>query len=49
MKDGALSSLVQTRSSAAETSLPYTPMGDNLILDVPGATGSLNDLIAKVE
>ena len=48
MKDGALISLVQTRSSAVETSLPHTPMGDNLILDVPGAAGNLNDLIGKV-
>jgi predicted Zn-dependent protease len=36
---GVLSSLVQTRQSAAATGLPFTPYIDNLILDGP-STGS---------
>ncbi len=49
LKDGALDSLVQTRSSAQFTSLPFTPMGNNLIMSVDGATGSLEDLVKKVD
>ncbi len=49
LKDGALASLVQTRSSAQFTSLAFTPMGDNLIMSVDGATGSLEDLVKKVD
>ena len=43
---GELTSLVQTRASAVDTKLLFTPMGDNLIMEVPGAKGSLEDLIA---
>jgi predicted Zn-dependent protease len=39
ISDGVLSSLVQTRQSAAATGLPFTPYVDNLILDGP-ATGA---------
>ncbi len=49
LKDGVLQSLVQTRATAKLTSLPFTPMGYNYIMDVEGGAGSLNDLIAKVE
>lgn len=48
-KDGVLQSLVQTRASAKLTSLPYTPMGDNLIMSVDGGSGNLEDLIRKVD
>jgi predicted Zn-dependent protease len=48
-KDGVLQSLVQTRASAKLTSLPYTPMGDNLIMSVDGGSGNLEDLIKKVD
>ena len=48
-KDGVLQSLVQTRASANLTSLPYTPMGDNLIMSVDGGSGNLEDLIKKVD
>jgi predicted Zn-dependent protease len=48
-KDGVLQSLVQTRASAKLTSLPYTPMGDNLIMSVDGGGGNLEDLIKKVD
>ena len=48
-KDGVLQSLVQTRASAKLTSLPYTPIGDNLIMSVDGGSGNLEDLIKKVD
>jgi predicted Zn-dependent protease len=47
--DGVLQALVQTRASAKLTSLPYTPIGDNLIMSVEGGQGSLEDLVKKVE
>ena len=49
IKDGVLQSIVQTRASAKLTSLPYTPMGDNLIMSVDGANGGLDDLVKKVD
>jgi predicted Zn-dependent protease len=49
IKDGVLQSLVQTRASSKLTSLAYTPIGDNLIMSVDGASGSLDDLVKKVE
>ncbi len=47
-KNGELAGLVQTRATAKLTSLPFTPMGDNLIMDVAGGAGTLEDLIKKV-
>jgi predicted Zn-dependent protease len=49
IKDGVLQSLVQTRASAKLTSLPYTPIGDNLIMSVDGGSGKLDDLVKKVD
>jgi len=49
IKDGVLQSLVQTRASSKLTSLPYTPIGDNLIMSVDGGNGKLEDLVKKVE
>jgi predicted Zn-dependent protease len=49
LKDGVLQSLVQTRASASLTSLPFTPLGENFIMDIPGGTGSTNDLIKNVK
>lgn len=48
LKDGVLQSLIQTRSSAELTKMPFTPIPDNFFMDVPGATGSIDDLIKKV-
>ena len=48
IKDGELNALVQTRASAKETNLAYTPASENIILDVDGASGSLEDLISGV-
>ncbi len=47
-KNGKLAGLVQTRATAKLTSLPFTPMGDNLIMSVDGGAGTLEDLVKKV-
>ncbi|WP_205472342.1 metallopeptidase TldD-related protein [Nocardioides sp. SYSU D00038] len=49
IRDGVLTSLLQTRHSAAMTSQPVTPAIDNLTLEVAGATGSIDDLVAGTE
>ena len=49
IKDGVLQSLLQTRASAKITSMPYTPMGNNLIMSVDNGSGNLEDLIKKVD
>lgn len=49
MKDGVLQSLIQTRASSKLTSLPFTPMGDNYFMEIPGASGNLENLINKVD
>ena len=49
IKDGVLQSLLQTRASAKLTSLPYTPLGDNLIMKVDNGSGSLDNLVKKVD
>lgn len=47
--NGVLAALVQTRHSAALTGMPLTPHVDNLVLECPGATGSLADLVAGTD
>ncbi len=47
--DGTLTSLIQTRHSAGLTGQPTTPYVDNLVLEVDGATSSLDDLVAGTE
>ncbi len=49
IRDGELASLVQTRHSAAMTSLPVTPEIDNLVLDVDTGAGTIDDLVAGME
>jgi predicted Zn-dependent protease len=49
IRGGTLSALRQTRETAALTGLPVTPSIDNLVLDVDGATDSLDDLVAGTE
>ena len=49
IRDGELTSLIQTRHSAAMTGQPVTPMIDNLVLAVDGASGSIDDLVAGTE
>ncbi len=49
LKAGVLTSLIQTRATSELTSLPFTPIGGNLLVDVSGATGNLADCIKRVE
>jgi predicted Zn-dependent protease len=49
IRDGELAALVQTRYSAGLSGLGVTPAIGNLILDAPGADGSLDDLIAGTD
>jgi predicted Zn-dependent protease len=47
IRRGELAALAQTRHSAGLSGLPVTPAIDNLILDVPGAQATLDDMIAS--
>jgi predicted Zn-dependent protease len=49
MRDGRLEALIQTRHSAAMTQQPVTPAIDNLVLEVGGAHGSLEEMVAGTE
>jgi predicted Zn-dependent protease len=44
---GSLASLVQTRYSAELSGLPYTPAIDNLIMEAPGSSGTLAEMVAN--
>jgi predicted Zn-dependent protease len=47
IRGGELAALAQTRYSAGLSGLAVTPAIGNLILDVPGAEASLDDMIAR--
>jgi predicted Zn-dependent protease len=47
--DGRLRSLEYHRAAAARSGTVATPPGDNLILELPGASDSLDDLIGRTE
>ena len=49
IRDGELTALIQTRHTAAMTSQPVTPGIDNLVLDVDGGSGSIEDLVAGTD
>ena len=49
IKDGRLAALLQNRYSAKLTGQPVTPYIDNLVVEVEGATGGTQDLLAGVE
>jgi predicted Zn-dependent protease len=49
VRAGTLSALRQSRETAALTGQPVTPEIDNLVLDVAGGTGSVDDLVAGTE
>ncbi|MEZ5095433.1 MAG: TldD/PmbA family protein [Nocardioides sp.] len=49
VRDGRLTALAQTRHSAGLTEQPVTPMVDNLVLDVAGGQGSVDELVAGTE
>ena len=47
--DGTLTALLQTRHSAALTHQPTTPYIDNLVLEVSGAHGTPEEVIARTD
>jgi predicted Zn-dependent protease len=47
VRDGRLRTLEYHRAAAARSGTVAAPPGDNLVLEVPGATDSLDDLIAR--
>jgi predicted Zn-dependent protease len=47
ISEGRLAALLQTRQSAALTGLPLTPGVDNLLMEVPGATATLEEMVAN--
>ncbi|MSV83267.1 MAG: hypothetical protein F2880_03920, partial [Actinobacteria bacterium] len=49
LKDGVLQSLIQTRATSKLTHLDFTPIGENLVMSVDGGSGSLEDLVKKVD
>ena len=49
IRDGELTSLMQTRHSAGMTGQPVTPYVDNLVLEVDGSSGDINDLVRGTE
>ena len=49
IRDGRLTSLIQTRHTSVMTSQPVTPMIDNLVLSVDDGAGSVEDLVATTE
>jgi predicted Zn-dependent protease len=49
VRDGRLTALLQTRFTAGLTGQPVTPYVDNLVVEVDGATGGTQDLVAGVE
>jgi predicted Zn-dependent protease len=49
IRDGRLEALAQTRHSAGLTDQPVTPYVDNLVLEVDGGAGRLDDLVAGTE
>jgi len=49
VSEGVLTSLLQTRHSAALTGLPVTPAIDNLVLEGPADGRALSDLVAGSE
>ena len=49
IRGGELTALRQTRHTAEMTKQPVTPAIDNLVLQVDGASGSVEDLVAGTE
>jgi predicted Zn-dependent protease len=49
IRGGELTALRQTRHTAQMTQEPVTPAVDNLVLDVDGGTGTVQDLVAGTE
>jgi predicted Zn-dependent protease len=46
---GVLTDLMRTRAYAAKTDLAFRPYVDNLVMELPGATASLDDMVASTQ
>ncbi len=49
IREGKLSGLISPRATSTMTGVPYGASGDNVIMELPGATGDLESQIAKVD
>lgn len=49
IRDGVLTDLVRTRAWAEKTGAKPAPAIDNLVLEQPGATASVDDMVARTE
>lgn len=49
LRDGRLSSLIQTQHTAALTDRSPTPAIDNLMLEIDGSGGTLDELVAELD
>ena len=49
IRDGVLTDLVRTRAWADKTGAKPTPIIDNLVLEQPGATASVDEMVARTE
>jgi predicted Zn-dependent protease len=49
IRDGRLTSLIQTRHTAEPMGQPTTPAIDNMVLDIDGSSGTEEDLVAGME
>jgi predicted Zn-dependent protease len=49
IRDGVLTDLIRTRAYAEKTGAKPAPMIDNLVLEQPGATASVDDMVARTE
>ena len=49
IRSGELAELIRTRSWAAKTGAQPAPLADNLVLEAPGATAGLQDMISRTE
>ncbi len=49
IRSGELAELIRTRAWAAKTGTRPAPMADNLVLEAPGATAEMSEMIARTE
>jgi predicted Zn-dependent protease len=49
IRDGVLTDLIRTRAYAEKTGARPAPMIDNLVLEQPGSTASVDDMVARTE
>ncbi len=48
IKDGVLNALGSSRHAASEAQLPFTPLAENIEVEVSGRSGTLDELAARV-